>query len=229
MGMGKMYKYKAKKPLSVVVVKKPRRKYQIGRRIGYASGVPPLRRTSQLYCDVLGMTSTTGILQRYVFHANGIYDPDITGGGHQPMGRDNMALLYNHYVVESSSIEVEWLSATDASAPSTVGVHLSPDSVASYSTTSAYEEANKGQFKLIADMNKSITTRSRYNAKSFFNISDIKDNYDRLGATTGANPGEGAYYHLMVQTAAAGTEGVYFRVKIRYNVVWSEPLDITQS
>lgn len=42
----------------------------------------------------------------YVFSGNGCFDPDITGGGHQPMYFDNYAAVYAKYRVKFSKISV---------------------------------------------------------------------------------------------------------------------------
>jgi len=42
----------------------------------------------------------------YVFSANGLYDPDITSTGHQPLGFDQLMTFYNYYVVLRSRIRI---------------------------------------------------------------------------------------------------------------------------
>lgn len=37
---------------------------------------------------------------------NSIFDPDATGGTHQPYGYDTMALIYNRYVVHAVDLEI---------------------------------------------------------------------------------------------------------------------------
>ena len=42
----------------------------------------------------------------HVFSANGMYDPDLTGVGHQPRGFDEVMPLYDHYTVIGSKCTV---------------------------------------------------------------------------------------------------------------------------
>jgi len=49
------------------------------------------------YSDYFQLTTTSGAVSTYVFAANGLYDPNITGTGHQPMGFDQLLQFYNHY------------------------------------------------------------------------------------------------------------------------------------
>lgn len=52
--------------------------------------------------DALGVTASN----TYQFSANGMYDPDITSTGHQPMYFDNYASVYQRYHVKYSTISV---------------------------------------------------------------------------------------------------------------------------
>lgn len=51
------------------------------------------------------LTSTTAEVF-YQFNLNSIFDPNRTGAGHQPMGRDQFALLYNTYRVDRADYEI---------------------------------------------------------------------------------------------------------------------------
>jgi len=69
-------------------------------------GFPNTILTTLRYCDFFVMTSGAGVISTQVFAANGLFDPDITGTGHQPMYRDTYAGIYNNYVVIGSKITV---------------------------------------------------------------------------------------------------------------------------
>lgn len=64
------------------------------------------------YCQT--KTYTTGAAgvagTENAFSLNSLYDPDITGVGHQPYGYDQMASLYSNYVVQSVSIQARFLT-----------------------------------------------------------------------------------------------------------------------
>jgi len=75
--------------------------------------IPPRFRTKCVYSDVMNV-STGGagaILWRY-FAMNGMYDPDITGSGHQPLGFDQFCgngspAFYSQYVVRGCKVVLE--------------------------------------------------------------------------------------------------------------------------
>lgn len=50
------------------------------------------------------LTSASG---QYQFRLNSLFDPDLTGLGHQPYGFDNLALLYNRYRVIATGWRIQ--------------------------------------------------------------------------------------------------------------------------
>ncbi len=52
------------------------------------------------YCDRLEIDpGASSALGEHFFSCVGLFDPDITGTGHQPMGFDQYMALYDHYQV----------------------------------------------------------------------------------------------------------------------------------
>lgn len=79
-------------------------------------GFPQSIITTVRYCDLITVTNSAATVDKYIYRANGIFDPNYTGGGHQPMWRDNYASIYNQYVVLGSKITVKFQSdSTDES------------------------------------------------------------------------------------------------------------------
>lgn len=71
--------------------------------------------TSMTYYHSAGLTSQlalTGQGSSYVFKLNSLHDPDATGVGHQPYGRDQWAAFYNKYYVYKTYCEV-WINNTN--------------------------------------------------------------------------------------------------------------------
>jgi len=75
------------------------------------------------------LTGTAGAIAQYAFTANGLYDPNITSTGHQPMGFDTMMLYYEQYTVLRSSVTLRF--AGNGIQPVTVSVALAPDTTTS--------------------------------------------------------------------------------------------------
>lgn len=68
--------------------------------------------------------AAAGLTQGYTFRANGLYDPDYTGGGHQPMYRDELAAQYDKYTVVSSWIKVTFVPDVSNATPAIVNLAL---------------------------------------------------------------------------------------------------------
>lgn len=194
------------------------------------SGMPIQRRAKLRYASSHQLTSTAGSMANHKFRANSIYDPDFTSTGHQPMGFDQWATLFNHYVVLGAKITCTFTNNSSATNPCVVGVYLSDDTVIPYSTTDGLIEAKKGQMKpFTADPSTSLSVVGKYSAKKFFNLVDVKDNLSRIGAPINNNPSDGTFWNVVMQARNAGTESINLQVLIEYIVEFSEPVDLTQS
>lgn len=194
------------------------------------SGMPTTRIGKLKYAQVMSVTSTTGIMGEQRFSANNIFDPDVTGTGHQPMGHDQWAALFNHYVVLGSKITVNFCDADASTTPTHVGLYLSDGKTLSYTSGYEYIEARKGTYRLIVpNEGKNHRMVNRFSAKRFFNVKDVKDNLNRFGAASGASPTEQAYYHIWVQTLDTTSNTIRCVVEIEYIVLYSEPKDLAGS
>lgn len=59
-----------------------------------------------VYATTIQLDPAVATVAYHTFALNGMYDPDITGTGHQPRGFDQMMLLYREYKVEKCHVEV---------------------------------------------------------------------------------------------------------------------------
>lgn len=196
--------------------------------MGYVSGLPKTRLARMRYSENVSLTSTGGALDKVQFRANGVYDPNLTGVGHQPFGYDTWNTLYNHRVVVGSKIYVSFVGT--GAVVSAAGVYLSDDTSVPYLTADGFIEAKKGTWAVMAGREtRAPTLQSSFSAKRYFNITDIKDNVDRLGASSTNNPTEQCYYNIWYQTQDSSTDTVYAQVIVDYIVMYSEPKDLAQS
>ena len=62
-------------------------------------GFPKTLKFIHKYCDNVSVSGSAGIPFKYQFSCNGLYDPNITGTGHQPMYFDQVTPIYNQYRV----------------------------------------------------------------------------------------------------------------------------------
>lgn len=218
--------------------KRPYRPYKrrstFTRNIGFYAGLPRQKVVKLRYSQYGQLTNPgTGALVYQKFIANGIYDPDLTGTGHQPMGYDQMVLQYNHYIVLGSQITVKVIPPQDSTGYAcAVGIYLSDDTSLPYTNYTGFVESKKGTFRLLNGAStRTSSVSSKFSAKTFFAVTDVKDNVDRFGQTVGDNPLEQAIFNLWYQAMDGGTgpTNLMYLATIDYIVQFSEPKDSTQS
>ncbi len=89
----------------------------------------PFRKAKLFYYEPsISLTGTAGVIAQYAFTANGMYDPNITSTGHQPLGFDTIMGWYEQYTVLSSKITVR--ACGNGIQASCVSVCLAPDTTA---------------------------------------------------------------------------------------------------
>lgn len=223
-------KRKGKKPHPMLVqISKPKRKSRISRPLGF----PATRTAKMRYVELLTMPSTTGSMAQYNFACNGIFDPNVTGIGHQPIGFDQWSPFYNNYIITGATMTVEAFNATPG-VPLVMGVILSDDTTypSAYATIL---ENGLGVQKTLGGSDQGSAARTilkvRFNSKKFYNYKDTKDNFDRIGAAIGANPSInlamfGVYAQSLDLTNSATA---LCKVRIDYDVTFSTPKTLAAS
>lgn len=210
-----------------------RRRYPVRRKyrsMGVPTGLPTQRLCKLVYVNNTESTSNLGSINFIKYRANSIFDPDYSGVGHQPFGYDQWSILYNHYVVLGSKITVKVInSIPNGTSPSYMGCYLSDDTSIPYTEAYQLMEAGKGTYRLNnPGNNRPITFGSRFSAKKYFNVVDVKDN-SRLGASVVADPLEGAIYNVWFQTGNGSTSTIYLSIRLEFIVSFSEPRDVNTS
>lgn len=187
------------------------------------------------YCTNLRLSPGIGSAVHY-FRANSINDPDRTGVGHQPMKHDELSLFYNHYMVQSSKISiypVGFTSQVDDAAGVVYGCLLTDDTALPWTDFKFGVETGACSYNVmsptVGHTGKKVS--KSFNSKSFFNISDIKDNRDLLGAGFNSNPADEAIFAVWTQAinAGSGASAIDLIVVIDYTVIFSEPKDLGES
>jgi len=212
------YKAKAKKN----TIQKP--------MVSLGKGFPDKLMATLKYREYISLTSTTGILQNYHFSANGLYDPNITGTGHQPMFFDQYMALYNHYHVIGSKIKVTFLNSGSAGQASAVGVYLNDDSTTLSTTYTAFSEQPNVAMKImgIGATDDREVINYKYSAKKTFGGTVMSNN--ALRGSVSANPTEAVNYNVFLQTLDSLTTNTLFVwVELEYIAVFTELKDFAQS
>lgn len=187
------------------------------------------------YVETVNVDPAIGSVGTYQFRASDVFDPNATGGGHQPYGHDTYQTLYQKYIVVSSKISVKFWSTgvTANTSCANVGILLKDNNNAETNLTLWMERPNTS-FKTLGPVtgpNSYQQLSKTFNAKKFFSLKDIKDNVDAYGSDFGDTPPDVAYYQIVVAPAQSTLDisNVYMTVVIDYNVLCLKPIDIAQS
>lgn len=171
-----------------------------------------------------------GIPAEYFFSANGLYDPNITGVGHQPVAFDEMVNFFDHYTVIYSQINV-WANNIDTGISQFFGVKIDDDTTAAGSITRFVENGNCKwkQLGVTAAGNSSALISMETNVSKFMGRPSIMSE-DDLRGDSAANPNDQCYWHLMAApNVAQDSNIVRCLVEITYVAVWTEPRDLNLS
>lgn len=209
------------------------------RRRPVLSGFPTSKMVKLRYIDSdITLDAAAGLTADYVFRANSVFDPDYTGTGHQPMGRDQWSEVYNRYTVLGSKITLYATPiATTNSVPTYFGITLSGETspLGSYSSINSILESKLSSGTRLAGSTvsgaipRSLKLTKTFSAKKFFGVKDVQDGA-ALSAEVGANPSKDAYFSVWAASVDGSNPGAMsFRVQIDYIVLYREPKNLDGS
>ena len=194
---------------------------------------PATRRCRLFYYENSLTITAIAIAGNYFFTANGLFDVNVSGTGHQPMGFDQMMLLYEQYTVVGSKINVSIL--TGSSVAVRAGVYLSPD------TTSITDPLRLVENGLITTKPQAGNLVAGY-IKDYALNCDVAKYFGRnpskrglvddvtLSGTVAANPTEQVYFAVTAwDPFSTGTWSIFFDVLLEYDVIFWEPRKLTVS
>lgn len=183
-----------------------------------SSGFPRTLRTKLKYVDGAKITAAIGAGGEYVFSANGLFKPNQTAAGHQPLYFDQYSALYNHWTVLSSKISV-WC-CTNGTSNVSWSLVLDDDATAA-TNPAAREESRSAKMQTMAPLQDVVVFTQTFNAQTNFGGSVLSD--PNLQGTIAANPTEQMYYVITAASAnGLSAIDVDFHVRIEYDVVWQE-------
>jgi len=189
---------------------------------------------------VNGAGSGANAIVTYEFRANGMFDPEVALGGHQPYGFDQLMAQYEHFCVVKATINLELLDVSsgtsqifmlacynETGAPGTAfaagganGLREMPLVSKTLTPVPGGVRGNERSASLTVDLAKMF-------GKSPWNIiADV--NYQ---GTDSADPGQDIYFGVVYYSPTAAAIGAsnMFKVEITYYAVFTEPKYFTTS
>lgn len=175
------------------------------------------------YCDYeVNVDPTLGSCAVKVFTANGLYDPDISGVGHQPNGFDQYMQLFTEYCVLGATIKVI-AQNTDGTYAQTVGIALC-DFATVNSDIRVYIENGNCTFTTIGTRDHGDDIRTLTYQADIQKFSSENPTYqDNFKGTVSTNPTDTHYFHIFAGTGTVNSNAVQCLVTISYDVIFSTP------
>lgn len=180
------------------------------------------------------VTPTAANSYNFQVNATSIHDPQVSAGGHRPLGTDQWQQFYNQYLIIGAKITVQVTGTVSTNNAPMIGIYLSDDTtLTAVPNLIQLAEQGKCRYRLHNGFqNIGTTTLTQYySPKKFFNITDIKDNLDRLGANFGANPTENAIFNIIFDNVdpTVNLSALACIFTVDYLVLLSEPKELPQS
>jgi len=191
-------------------------------------------KTTLRYCErnVSLNPGVSGAVASYAFSCNGLYDPNKTGIGHQPIAFDQIMLMFDHYVVTGATITA-YCQNQDSTYQQFVGIQCD-DNAASLVThdPNTLIEQGRGKWALLDQFGTSADTRilkMRVDPNKFMSRSNALCDPELKGSVT-ANPVEQCFFQLWAAPViSADSSQCIVTVVIDYEVTFIEPKTLAGS
>lgn len=218
--------------------KKGRGRRGVARRRGHKTGTVSITRggtgfpnkivMKHKYVELVGLSITSGAKGTYTFSCNNMWDPNVSSIGHQPLYRDQLAAIYNHYTVIGARIKVSFTNASSTyTTPVYCTVYVDDDNAVTNAALVGSIEQKGARVKYLSNSGEPAVLISKWSAKRTFGGSVLSNN--QLTASVGSSPTEQSYFILGVQPNDSSTITINALVELEYITVWSELTDIGSS
>lgn len=167
---------------------------------------PSVKWAVHRYADRVSFAQPAGIGAGtgYQFRANSLYDPDLTGGGHQPMFRDECAAQYAAYTVLSSQIKITIPNVPGFNVPAWFSL-VTDDSSTSETNRTQIWETRKGWTVTTPSLrNTNLVLRASFDAAKILGTTRkavLADDSFKTGKDS--NPNRNWYFNFWMQPLSA--------------------------
>lgn len=179
--------------------------------------------------ESISLQPTLSIPATHVFSFMSLYDPDVTGGGHQPIGYDQLMLMYDHYTVIGARAKIT-ATNTDPVNTQRMVCHVQDSATLHTNMEEVMENGNVKYVFLGASDSGSATKTSviTFSPKKFFGRSPLDG--DKYQGTIASSPSEGAFLHISAgPLTTVSASPVTFMIELEYTAILTEPKVLSQS
>lgn len=208
----------------------PRRHVKNRLRNRVPTGAAPVARKHVVklkYSDVVTINVTGGLMTSHRFRLNSVFDPDLTGVGHQPYGFDQISALFLHYRVYKCTWHIQF-------APSNDRLHCVVVPVNNDNTFGSISLAGEYPMAVSKVLAYSGGVPCRFKGSSYLprltgatSVQYKTD--DRYSATVTTNPLEVMNLHACVYNPGLTNVATSFTVTLIYHTEFYDPVVLAQS
>lgn len=183
-------------------------------------------RSTLKYADTARLLTGVGSTRFRVLSCNGMFDPDITGTGHQPMGFDQLTTFYDHYCVIMCKGRFTYTNLT--STPVVVGVVISDVSTTTALTsTDQVMEQPSVKWMVLAPSGNADATKSMSlmcNPNKYLSVGSPLSNA-LVNGNALQNPAEQVFFHVFASPLNSGdlAYSVDVAYQLDYTAIFHEP------
>lgn len=188
--------------------RRTRRKYVMPRKVVARPGTLGQSRLQKFrYCDRITLNPGLGGAVTHSFAANGLYDPDVSGVGHQPIGFDQVMNFYNHYTVVGAKLKATFVArnANTVTDSAIVGIELSGNSSPTTIINDVLEQSHSNWRTLTnGHAKQDIIVSNQVSVKKYLKQSPLQE--DANAGTASGNPDELIYFHVFALPTNSGDD-----------------------
>lgn len=193
---------------------------------------PAKKRATLTYATRQAYTvnATAGLIGPLQWRVNGMFDPQVSLGGIQPLGFDQWMAMYKYFTVISAHCKLTYLSNIGVAGSSSGGFGLFITNSDAPIVTSA-NQAVTSQYSnwapwISGQQNKTVSLS--WSAAKYFGVKDVLDD-DTYAGTNGVDPLRQAYVNVWADGWAAGQASGNFLLEIAYDAIFHEPREVGES
>lgn len=176
----------------------------------------------------LNLLATSGIMGQYLFNPNDCNDPDASGGGHQPLGYDQLTAVYNNWQVSSCKYVFETQSSTSDTAPYEISTGAFDYTPATLLYSELLEQPNV-KTKVVNNGQNGRMSGKISMAKLFGMTRTQYRNDETYFGSVSAGPTNEAWLTFAANNLSGTTTTVKFNIRLWFRVRFFNPKNLTTS
>jgi len=222
------YRRKKKTKINKRKTRTRKRRSRIPRSVGF-----PLKMSAKLnYNEIFYPTVSASSTDYYYFHSS-LFDPKATVGGHQPLWRDTYASIYNQYRVISMSYHITAFlrdsvsTTTTTVTPLLLNVQWRTSQTMDIDPQTAAERRFDKTRWLQVGAGRPVVIKDSQPLYKIWGVNPTRvRNDDEFASLMTGDPGRRVYCNFMVQNPYSVAVPYIIDIKLQFNVVFFDRVDI---